>query len=70
MSLRRFLAAVAFAVVVATVPITANPDAPVGLALSVASCAEEGCGSVAKVDCICPDVQMRNRLPRCIDPAP
>ena len=70
MSLKRFLATAAFAVLVAAVPVTADKDGPIGLGLAAASCTEEGCGSISKVDCICPDIQMRNRLPRCIDPAP
>lgn len=68
MSFKRFLATAAFAVIVAAVPVTADADAPVGLRLSAASCTEEGCGSISKVDCICPDMQERNRLPRCVEP--
>ena len=68
MSFKRFFAAAAFAVIVAAVPVTADANAPVGLGLSAASCTEEGCGSVSKMDCICPDIQMRNRLPRCVEP--
>jgi len=67
MSLKRFLATVAFAAIVAVVPVTADADAPAGLGLSTASCAEEGCGSISKMDCICPDMQERNRLPRCVE---
>ncbi|MXX78636.1 MAG: hypothetical protein F4Z33_06665 [Gemmatimonadales bacterium] len=68
MSFKRFLAAAAFAVILAVVPVTADADAPAGLGLSSASCTEEGCGSISKVDCICPDMQERNRKPRCVEP--
>lgn len=68
MSLRRFVAAAAVAVIMAAVPVTTDADAPVGLRLSAASCAEEGCGGLSKMDCICPDMQMNNRKPRCVEP--
>ncbi len=68
MSMKRFLATVAFAVIMAAIPVTADPNAPVGLGLSTASCAEAGCGSISKVDCICPDMQEKNRKPRCVAP--
>lgn len=67
--MKRFLATVAFAAIVAVVPVTADADARAGLRLSAASCAQEGCGNISKVDCICPDMQERNRKPRCVAPA-
>lgn len=70
MTPKRFLTIAALALITATVPIEGGAANPSGLRLSTASCMEADCGSVAKVDCICPDIQMRNRLPRCIDPAP
>lgn len=68
MSLKRFLATAAFATIVAIVPVTADADATARLGLSAASCTQEGCGSISKMDCICPDMQERNRLPRCVEP--
>ncbi len=68
MSLKRFLATAAFAAIVAVVPVTADADAPARLGLSAASCTQEGCGSISKMDCICPDMQERNRKPRCVEP--
>lgn len=68
MSLKRFFATMAFAVIAAAIPVAGDVDAPVGVGLSRALCAEAGCGSISKVDCICPDMQERNRKPRCVAP--
>jgi len=68
MTLKRFVMILAFALFAAMVPVASKADGSAGLRLSTASCTEADCGSISKVDCICPDVQMRNRLPRCVEP--
>lgn len=68
MTLKRFVMIVALALVAATVPVAGKADGSAGLRLSTASCTEADCGSISKVDCICPDMQERNRLPRCVEP--
>ncbi len=70
MSMKRFVTIIALALIAAAVPVAGTSDSPVGLQLSTASCAEEGCGGLSKIDCICPDMQMENRRPRCIAPGP
>ena len=68
MTPKRFLTIAALALIAATVPVAGKADGSAGLRLSTASCTEADCGSISKVDCICPDMQERNRLPRCVEP--
>lgn len=68
MSMKRFIVAVALAAIVAIVPVSPDADAALGLGLSDAACAEGSCGGVSTMDCICPDLQIPNRWPRCDDP--
>jgi hypothetical protein len=68
MSLRRLLSTIAFALIAATVPVAGTRENPAGLELATASCAEGDCGSLSKMDCLCPDMQMYNRKPRCVEP--
>lgn len=68
MTLKRFAMIVVFALIGATVPVAGKADGSAGLRLSTASCTEADCGSISKVDCICPDMQMNNRKPRCVEP--
>lgn len=68
MTLKRFVMIVALALIAATVPVAGKGDGTVGLRLSTASCAEADCGSISKMDCICPDMQEKNRKPRCVAP--
>ena len=68
MSFKRFFTTIAFALIAAAIPVAGGVNNPVGLQLSTASCTEEGCGGLSKVDCICPDMQEKNRKPRCVEP--
>lgn len=68
MTLKRFVMIVAVALIAATVPVAGKADGSAGLRLSTASCTEADCGSISKMDCICPDRQEKNRLPRCVEP--
>ncbi|MCZ0936408.1 hypothetical protein [Candidatus Palauibacter polyketidifaciens] len=68
MTLKRFAMIIAVALIAAAVPVAGKADGSAGLRLSTASCAEADCGSISKVDCICPDMQMNNRKPRCVEP--
>lgn len=68
MKIKRFFVAAALAAIVAMVPVSEDADAALGLGLSTAACAEGSCGGVSTIDCICPDLQVPNRWPRCDDP--
>lgn len=65
MTRKRLLTASVTALVAAIVPITNETGSALGVELSTAACAEAGCGYVTWVDCICPDIQMPNRMPQC-----
>ncbi|WP_420632545.1 hypothetical protein [Candidatus Palauibacter sp.] len=66
--MKRFFTIIALALIAATVPVVGDAGTPVRLALSTASCTEGDCGGLSKMDCICPDMQEKNRKPRCIEP--
>lgn len=67
MRMKRFALAGTLAVLTTVVPISRRAEAPIGIGLSTASCAEGGCGQVSKWDCMCPDYQEKYREPRCFD---
>ena len=68
MNPKRLFTIAAFALIVAAAPIKSGEKNPLAIRLSTASCADSGCGIFSKMDCICPDMQEKNRKPRCIDP--
>ena len=66
MTRRRLLAATVIALAFAILPIKHDADAAVGLDVSTAECAEDGCGNFnPMMDCFCPDIWIPNYWPRC-----
>ncbi len=66
---RHLLAATVIALAAATIPVTRDADAALGVGLSTASCAEGDCGSWNPyIDCFCIDLFIPDHWPRCDDP--
>ena len=62
----RLLAATVIALAFAILPIRHEADAAFGLEVSTAECAADGCGNFnPMMDCLCPDIQIPNYVPRC-----
>lgn len=56
------------ALIVATIPVTRDTEAALGVGLSTASCAEDDCGYWNPfIDCFCPDLMIPNHVPHCDD---
>lgn len=68
MRIIRLFAVAGLAAVFATLPVSKDPGMSAGLTLATALCSEGRCGLSSKMDCVCPDIQIPNSVPRCNEP--